>query len=145
MIFSLIFGLEAIVETINAIMESQLSNLSNVDVAWVIFSFILFLLGLDQMFIKGKLIINKNSVLCKYKHLFGNSEWNEPMNNYKGLIRKKELNRASGAFDQIVYTIWLIHKNKKKNVKIYKAWSNDGIEKDILMYQEMLGLPEVIA
>jgi hypothetical protein len=142
-LFAVVFGLESIFVTINALIRHELFTLNALDMIWAAFGVTFFVIGLNQFFIRGNLVISNTTVSCEYQSIFGKRKWQEPLNRYKGLARKKEVNRASGAFSQIMYTIWLTHDRRSRSLKIYRAWSDEGLEEELLRYQAMFRLSEI--
>lgn len=139
-VFSFLFGFTPVLEVLRAHVHNHIDLITLQDWIFGSVGMFLFITALNQFLIKGKLTIENGRARCVYRSLFGGDNWSEPLESYEGVCSKYEV-RGSGSFDQIIYTIWLMHKKKKKRIQLYSSWSNDGVAEQLAKYAEMLNVP----
>ena len=80
----------------------------------------LFVGGFAALFYRKKVVINDNRVKISIKSIFGNKEFNEHINSYKGIRNYSEYH--SGGKNSPSYTLYIneiLHiSNKKLNIKL---------------------------
>jgi hypothetical protein len=140
-IFGTVFGAESIFIAISSAADGTLAN-SVLGTKHIVFGpmGVLFLIwGVNQFFIKGELVIDRLSVTCKYKRLFGKREWSEPLSNYR--IRKKVGSKKdTGTGSELLYCIWLWHDKRSRRVKIYQASTSTEWEEKADFYARLFRL-----
>jgi hypothetical protein len=104
----------------------------------------LFLFGLNQFFIKGKLRITKDEIEFEKRGLFGRKQWREPMASYEGILSRSEYH--SGSKNSPSYTLYIVelyHPEKKKRIKLYQSRSEMGFRAKWEEHCRAMNLPAV--
>lgn len=140
-VFSVLFGAEFLLHAALALVRHDMNIVREQDWIFGTISILFFFWGINQFFIKGKLVIADGKVTCAYESLFGGDKWTEPLSDYKG-VKKKTDSDLSGNADQIIYTIWLVHRQRKKSLKIYTSWSDERWNEELDWYSGMLKIPK---
>lgn len=140
-VFGIMFGLESIVVAIRSAVDGALLETvaGSKHIVFGPMGVLFFAWGINQFFIKGKLVIDRFSVSCSYKNLLGRHEWSETLSNYR--IRKKVGGeRATMGASSLRYCIWLWHDRRSRRVKIYEASSNTEWEERADFYSQLFRL-----
>lgn len=140
-IFGFVFGLESIFVAISAAVDGTLQEtiLGTKHIVLGPIGALFFVWGLNQFFIEGALVIDRFSVSCSYKRLFGHREWTEPLSNYR--IRKRvETSKETETGSQLLYCIWLWHDRRSRRVKVYHAGSSTHWEEQADFYARLFRL-----
>jgi hypothetical protein len=143
-VFAVIFGTESVYEVLRVIGDPSLRVSDLLPKHWIFAPIgVLFLVwGLNQFFIGGRLVIDNGYIKCTYKRLLGEKTWMEPLSAYKG-VRKKLETEEEGTGVYSLYTVWLVHKEKDKSIKVYAAWSDDEWDEMHARYSELLTVPKL--
>ncbi len=124
-IFGIVFGAESIFVAFRSAADGTLADnvLGTKHVVFGPMGALFLVWGVNQFFIKGELVIDRLSVSCKYKRLFGKCEWSESLSDNR--IRKKvTTQRDTGVGSELSYCIWLWHDRRSRRVKIYQSSSS---------------------
>ncbi len=103
---------------------------------------VLFLVGLNQFFIKGTIKIGAEEISYFRKTLFKRAEWTEPVSSYKGVLYRSEYH--SGGKNHSSYTLYiveLLHEEKEKTVQLFSSRSDGEVRKYWEDGARMLGKP----
>jgi len=144
-IFGTVFGVESIYVAIRSAVDGTLSDnvLGTKHMALGPIGALFVIWGVNQFFIKGELVIDRLSVSCKYKRLFGKREWSEPLSNYR--IRKKVgSQKETGVSSQLLYCIWLWHDRRSRRIKIYQASTSTRWEERADFYARLFRLQRTL-
>ncbi|MBU1909908.1 MAG: DUF2244 domain-containing protein, partial [Verrucomicrobia bacterium] len=87
----------------------------------------LFLIGLNQFVVRGRIRVTETDVSFDRKTLFGHTVWTEPLARYPGLRFRTE--DHSGGKNKPAYTLHIVelhHPEKAKRVVVYQSKSPEG-------------------
>ncbi len=90
----------------------------------------LFLVGLNQFFIRGLIRVTETEVYYDRKSLFGHTVWSEPLAKYPGLLFRTEYH--SGGKNRPSYTLHIVelhHPEKARRVVIHQSKSPEGVRR----------------
>jgi hypothetical protein len=96
--------------------------------------------GLDLLLRRKTLTINQNTVQVSVRGLFGMRRWSEPLANYRGLRHRRERVRHRYGW-RIVHWLQLAHPDPAKEIELFRAYGERGIEAARRQWAEWLGLP----
>jgi hypothetical protein len=102
----------------------------------------LFLVALNQFFIRGRLTIDQKEVCYQKNSLFGNTHWIAPLDQYQGLLYRSEYH--SGGKNNASYTLYIIelrHEEKGKSIRLHQSKSDNGVRALWEDYCRALKLP----
>ncbi len=88
----------------------------------------MFLVGLNQIVLRGRVRIEASAVFFERRSLFKRSEWTEPLARYAGLLYRTE--HHSGGKNRPSYTLYIVelhHPEKARRVTICQSKSPDGM------------------
>ncbi|MFC1479755.1 hypothetical protein ACFL6F_04075 [Planctomycetota bacterium] len=109
---------------------------------FTIIGIVMFLIGLNQFFISGRIRIAETGVEYEKKSLFGSKEWDTPLNEYKGVLYRSEYH--SGGKNSSSYTLYIVelyHEEKDKRIILYKSRMEQGIRQKWETSSRRIGLP----
>lgn len=144
MIFAVVFGAEPIYVLIGTILDTR-QGFQHIDLKHLALApvGIIFLgWGLNQFYIDGTLIIDRDKVTCDYRNLLGRHYWCDKITAYSGVRKKIEKGQANVVGSrQLYYAIWLVNRKPARSIRLYRAWSNQDWDKQLQWYAKLFNRP----
>ncbi len=105
----------------------------------------IFLTGLWIITFRKKIIFDESEITVDKKSIFGHKFWQEPLERYKGVLKRTEHHRSSGrrggGASYTLYIIELCHDERTKRVRLFTSRSREGFRSRWKDYARRLELP----
>lgn len=128
MLFSLVWGGVPAATLILALAKNGFSPAMMPALVFPVVGIGLFLVGVNQFFLRGRVRIEEAAVLFERRSLFKRVEWTEPLARYAGLLYRTEYH--SGGKNRPSYTLHIVelhHPEKARRVAICQSKSPEGM------------------
>ncbi len=104
--------------------------------------FAVFIVALHMMTLRMTTTIDREHVKRESVSLFGRRCWDEPLQNYRGVLKRSEFHEGrTGDRSSMLYIVELDHEDKQKRVPLYQSKSEEGLRARWEDCCRQLGLP----